>query len=69
VDGRHKSLHLGPPEAGPAPAAARGRCRDWRVDEGFGADKVRSVAKVQAVFTFAILAYNLVRVPKLLEAT
>ena len=30
--------------------------------------KVRGLAKVQAVFTFAILAYNLVRI-KLLEAT
>ncbi len=31
--------------------------------------KVRGLAKVQAVFTFAIVAYNLVRIPKLLEAT
>jgi predicted nucleic acid-binding protein len=31
--------------------------------------KVRGLAKVQAVFSFAILAYNLVRIPKLLEAT
>ena len=30
--------------------------------------KVRGLAKVQAVFIFAILAYNLVRIPKLLEA-
>ena len=30
--------------------------------------KVRGLAKVQAVFTFAILPYNLVRIPKLLEA-
>jgi hypothetical protein len=29
--------------------------------------KVRGLAKVQAVFTFAILAYNLVQVPKLLQ--
>ena len=28
--------------------------------------KVRGLAKVRAVFTFAILAYNLVRIPKLL---
>jgi hypothetical protein len=27
--------------------------------------KVRGLVKVQAVFTFAILAYNLVRIPKL----
>jgi transposase len=31
--------------------------------------KVRGLAKVKAVFIFAILAYNLVRIPKLLEAT
>ena len=30
--------------------------------------KVRGLAKVQAVFAFAILAYNLVRIPKLLAA-
>jgi transposase len=30
--------------------------------------KVRGLAKVQAVFTFAILAYNLLRIPKLLVA-
>jgi IS5 family transposase len=29
--------------------------------------KVRGLAKVQAVFVFAILAYNLIRIPKLLE--
>lgn len=31
--------------------------------------KVRGLTKVRAVFTFAILAYNLVRIPKLLAAT
>jgi hypothetical protein len=30
--------------------------------------KVHGLAKVQAVFTFAILAYNPVRIPKLLGA-
>ena len=30
--------------------------------------KVRSLAKVKAVFTFAIAAYNLIRIPKLLAA-
>ena len=53
------------------------RCRK-RIEEVFGwikttggvaQVKVRGLAKVQAVFTFAILAYNLVRIPKLLEAT
>src|SRR5215475_4939011 len=31
--------------------------------------KVRGLAKVQAVFIFAILAYNLIRIPKLLDAS
>jgi transposase len=52
------------------------RCRK-RIEEVFGwikttggvaQVKVRGLAKIQAVFTFAILAYNLVRIPKLLEA-
>ena len=50
------------------------RCRK-RIEEVFGwikttggiaQVKVRGLAKVRAVFTFAILAYNLVRIPKLL---
>lgn len=50
------------------------RCRK-RIQEVFGwmkttggiaQVKVRGLAKVQAVFCFAILAYNLVRIPKLL---
>ena len=53
------------------------RCRK-RIEEVFGwikttggiaQVKVRGLAKVQAVFIFAIVAYNLVRIPKLLEAT
>lgn len=35
---------------------------------GIAQVKVRGLARVQAVFTFAILAYNLVRIPKLLAA-
>ena len=31
--------------------------------------KVRGLAKVQAVFTFAIAAYNLMRIPRLLSQT
>ena len=31
--------------------------------------KVRGLAKVKAVFTLALVAYNLVRLPKLLQAT
>jgi transposase len=51
-------------------------CRK-RIEEIFGWTKttggvaqfrVRCLAKVQAVFTFAILAYNLIRIPKLLAA-
>lgn len=36
---------------------------------GIAKVKVRGLAKVKAVFTFAIAAYNLVRIPKLIEAT
>ena len=52
------------------------RCRK-RIEEVFGwikttggvaQVKVHGLAKVQTVFTFAILAYNLVRIPKLLAA-
>jgi transposase len=54
------------------------QCCRKRIEEVFGwikttggiaQVKVRGLAKVQAVFVFAILAYNLVRIPKLLEAT
>ena len=34
---------------------------------GLGKVKVRGLGKVDAVFTFAVAAYNLVRIPKLLE--
>lgn len=52
-------------------------CRK-RIEEIFGWSKtvgglaqlkVRGLAKVQAVFTFGLVAYNLVRLPKLLEPT
>lgn len=36
---------------------------------GIGKVKVRGLAKVRAAFIFAIAAYNLVRIPKLLEGT
>jgi transposase len=54
------------------------QCCRKRIEEVFGwiktvaglnQVKVRGLAKVQAVFIFAIAAYNLVRIPKLLEAT
>ena len=60
------------------PGYAISQCCRKRIEEVFGwvkttgglaQLKVRGLAKVQAVFTFAILAYNLVRIPKLLEAT
>ena len=41
----------------------------WAKITGGGAKvKVRGLAKVRAVFTFAIAAYNLIRIPKLLAA-
>jgi transposase len=60
------------------PGYAISQCCRKRIEEVFGwikttgglaQLKVRGLAKVQAVFTFAILAYNLVRIPKLLVAT
>jgi hypothetical protein len=54
------------------------QCCRKRIEEVFGwiktvaglsQGKVRGLAKAQAVFIFAIAAYNLVRIPKLLEAT
>ena len=53
------------------------RCRK-RIEEVFGWTKttggiaqikVRGLAKVQAIFSFAVLAYNLIRIPKLLATT
>ena len=53
------------------------RCRK-RIEEifgwgkttgGLGQLKVRGLAKVKAVFTFALAAYNLIRLPKLLAST
>ncbi|HKT14563.1 MAG TPA: IS5/IS1182 family transposase, partial [Allosphingosinicella sp.] len=34
---------------------------------GLAKVKVRGLARADAVFTFAVAAYNLVRIPKLLE--
>jgi transposase len=60
------------------PGYAISQCCRKRIEEVFGwikttgglsQLKVRGLAKVQAVFVFAILAYNLVRISKLLEAT
>jgi IS5 family transposase len=60
------------------PGYAISQCCRKRIEEVFGwikttgglaQLKVRGLAKAQAVFTFAILAYNLVRIPKLLEAS
>jgi hypothetical protein len=72
-----KSGGLIPGGSSMSTARNRRHCRK-RVEEVFGwikmtggvaQVKVRGLAKVQAVFTFAILANNLVRIPKLLEAT
>jgi transposase len=60
------------------PGYAISQCCRKRIEEVFGwmkmiaglvKVKVRGLAKVQAVFLFAVAAYNLVRIPKLLEAT
>lgn len=60
------------------PGYAISRCCRKRIEEVFGwiktvaglsQVKVRGLAKVQAVFIFALAAYNLVRLPKLLEPT
>ena len=40
-----------------------------KVQAGLAKLKVRGCAKAQAVFTFAVVAYNLVRIPKLLVPT
>ncbi len=40
-----------------------------KVIGGLGQLKLRGLAKVRAVFTFRTVAYNLIRLPKLLQAT
>ena len=40
-----------------------------KAQAGFAKVKVRGQPKAEAVFTFAVAAYNLVRIPRLLEAT
>ena len=37
-----------------------------KTQAGLAKAKVRGCAKVEAVFTFAVAAYNLIRIPKLL---
>ena len=37
-----------------------------KAQAGLGKVKLRGLAKAKAVFTFAVVAYNLVRIPKLL---
>jgi IS5 family transposase len=60
------------------PGYAISQCCRKRIEEVFGwikttggvaQVKVRGLAKLRAVFMFAIVAYNLVRIPKLLQAT
>ncbi len=60
------------------PGYAISQCCRKRIEEVFGwiktvaglaQVKVRGLAKVQAIFLFAIAAYNLVQIPKLLAAT
>ena len=40
-----------------------------KAQAGFTQVKVRGLAKAEAVFTFAVAAYNLIRIPKLLAPT
>jgi len=40
-----------------------------KAQAGFAKLKVRGCVKAEAVFTFAVAAYNLIRIPKLLEET
>lgn len=40
-----------------------------KAQAGFAKVKVRGRAKAEAVFTFAVAAYNLIRIPKLLDAS
>jgi len=67
-----------PPEVAASLAYAISQRRRKRIEESFGWSKtvgglaqvkVRGLAKVRAVFVFAIAAYNLVRLPKLLAPT
>jgi hypothetical protein len=60
------------------PGYAISQCCRKRIEEvfgwiktiaGLGQVKLRGLPKVQAIFIFAIAAYNLVRIPKLLEVT
>ena len=39
-----------------------------KVQAGMAKTKLRGLAKVEAAFTFAAIAYNLIRIPKLLAA-
>ncbi len=39
-----------------------------KAQDGLAKVKVRGCAKAEAVFTFAVAAYNLIRIPKLLAA-
>jgi Transposase DDE domain len=65
-----------PPEVAASEGYAMSMVCRKRIEEIFGWSKtvgglaqlkVRGLAKVQAVFTFGLIAYNLVRLPKLLQ--
>jgi IS5 family transposase len=67
-----------PPEVAQSPGYAISlRCRKWieeifgwiKMTAGFTQLKVRGLDKVKAAFTFALAAYNIVRLPKLLRPT
>jgi IS5 family transposase len=67
-----------PPEVAASLRYAISQRRRKRIEEGFGWSKtvgglaqvkVRGLAKIRAVFVFAVAAYNIVRLPKLLIPT
>ena len=75
--GKLRKTAVGPDVAASEGHAISLRCRK-RIEEIFGRGKtvgglhqlkVRGIAKVKTVFTLAIAAYNIVRLPKLLAAT
>ena len=67
-----------PPEVAASAGYALSMRRRKRIEEIFGwgkiigglaQQKVRGLTKVRAAFTFALAAYNIVRLPKLLQPT
>jgi Transposase DDE domain len=68
VDGPHRACHSGYAVS----QRIRKRVEEifgWaKVQAGYDKMKVRGCSRAEAVFTFAITTYNLIRIPKLLGA-